>query len=199
MDNSCRKLLCCQDVKETVEHIFWSCPCAQACWQKLICHWTGERGELGRLHGFLAHCASRHAPEISRVIMNQLIRDHPDEVDAFAAVWVRLWHMLSSICLTSLWIQRNRVTFQQGEVTVGGSVAEFWDTSMRQLRAVAKREYRRADTQIQGTRLLLCQRALARQRRESSPLVTSPVQPPDSTEELALLTRLRIYQTSCHL
>ena len=41
-DNSCRKLQCCRGIKETADHIFWTCPCAQACWQKLICHWTRE-------------------------------------------------------------------------------------------------------------------------------------------------------------
>ena len=187
-----------QGVKETLEHICWSCPCAQACWQKLICHWTGERWRLGQLQYFLVNSASRHAPELSKVVQEQLARNHPDEVAAYAAVWDRIWLILSSICITSLWIQRNRVTFQEAEVTIAGSVHEFWETSMRQLRAIAKQECRRTDKKIQGTRLMLCHRAIARQPREPSPQVTYPVQPPDSTEEPALLTRLRIYQTSCN-
>ena len=56
---------------------------------------------------------------------------------------------------------------------------------------------RRTDTKVQGTRLMLCQRNIARQPREPSSQVTSPVQPPDSNEEPALLTRLRIYLTEC--
>ena len=47
-DNSCRKLQCCHGVKETLKHICWTCPCAQACWQKLVSHWTGERWENRR-------------------------------------------------------------------------------------------------------------------------------------------------------
>ncbi|EGZ15019.1 hypothetical protein PHYSODRAFT_506285, partial [Phytophthora sojae] len=50
----------------------------------------------------------------------------------------------------------------------------------------------------QGTRLLLCLRKLARQPREPSPMVASPVQPPDRYKAPALLTRLRLYQTSCN-
>uniref|UniRef100_M4BML1 RxLR effector candidate protein n=1 Tax=Hyaloperonospora arabidopsidis (strain Emoy2) TaxID=559515 RepID=M4BML1_HYAAE len=102
------------------------------------------------------------------------------------------------ICVTTLWIQRNRVVFQREDVTLEGSVEEVWKTGMRQLRAVAKREFRRIETEFQGARLLLCQRQLARQPREPPPMVTSPVQPPDSNEEPALLTRLKIYQTSCN-
>ena len=131
------------------------------------------------------------------MVREQLNRAYPDEEAAYADVWRRIWVILSSICIARLWLQRNRVTFQQATMTIEGSVQEFWETGMRQLRAIGKRESRRADSSINGTRLLLCQRVIARQPREPSPQVTSPVQPPDLTEEPALLTRLRIYQTSC--
>uniref|UniRef100_M4B7M3 RxLR effector candidate protein n=1 Tax=Hyaloperonospora arabidopsidis (strain Emoy2) TaxID=559515 RepID=M4B7M3_HYAAE len=51
---------------------------------------------------------------------------------------------------------------------------------------------------VRGARLLSFHSDLARQPREPSPQVTIPVQPPDSTVELALLSRLRKYQTSCN-
>jgi 7-cyano-7-deazaguanine synthase in queuosine biosynthesis len=35
-DNACRKLEECRGHKETLEHILWECPCARACWVKLI-------------------------------------------------------------------------------------------------------------------------------------------------------------------
>ena len=126
-DDSCRKLHCCSGVKQTTDHIFWTCPCAQVCWQKLICHWTGERWGLGQLQYFLVNGASRRAPALSKVVLEQLTRHHPDEVDAYAAVWERIWHILSSsgICITSLWIQRNRGTFQEADVTIAVSVYNF--------------------------------------------------------------------------
>ena len=150
------------------------------------------------MHGFNIFCATRRAPGLFAVVKNRLLKEHSDENQEYSKLWVRMWRILSSVCFTSLWIQRNRVTFHHETVTLDGSVNEFWASGMRQLRAVAKREYRRTDTQIQGARLLLCQLLLARQPRDPSPMVTSPVQPPDSQEEPALLTRLRIYQTSCN-
>ena len=56
------------------------------------------------------------------VFQEQLTRHHPDEVAAYAVVWNRIWHILRSVCITSLWIQRNRVTFEQADVTITGSV-----------------------------------------------------------------------------
>ena len=102
-DNICLKLQCCQGMKETFEHICWTCPCGQACWQKLICHWIGERRELGRLQNFLANCANRRTPRLSTVVQAQLERYHSDEMTAYAAVWTHIWHILSSVCITRLW------------------------------------------------------------------------------------------------
>jgi len=149
-DNRCRKLHCCRGIMETVDHILWTCPRAQACWQKLICHWTRERWRLGHLQGFLADCASRQAPGLSKVVRDQLNRAYPDEEAAYADVWRRIWVILSSICIARLWLQRNRVVFQHAIMTIEGSVQEFWETGMRQLRAIGKRESRRADSSING-------------------------------------------------
>ena len=197
-DAGCRKLQCCRGIKETMEHVFWTCPCAQACRQKLICHWTGECWELTPLHHFIANCASRHAPELSQVVKDRMRRDHPGEEDEYRRVWERMWHVLSSVALTSQWNQRNRATFLQEAVSLECCVSEFWNTGLRQFRAVAKRKYRQTDNKVQGARLLLDHGELARQPREPSPQVTSPEQPSDSSEEPALLCRLRTYQTSCN-
>ena len=67
------------------------------------------------------------------------------------------------------------------EVSIAGSVTEFWETGMRQLGAVAKREFRQDGTKIIGARLLSFHGEFARQPREPSSQVTSPVQSPDST------------------
>uniref|UniRef100_M4BSX4 Uncharacterized protein n=1 Tax=Hyaloperonospora arabidopsidis (strain Emoy2) TaxID=559515 RepID=M4BSX4_HYAAE len=37
---------------------------------------------------------------------------------------------------------------QRGSVTIEGSVEEFWQTGLRQIRAVANREHRRANTKF---------------------------------------------------
>ena len=109
LDPSCSKLRCCRREKETMEHIFWTCSCAQACWQKVICHWTSERWYLGHLQGFVQYSASRQPVALSKVVVDRIEREHPDEEHAYATVWARLWRILSSVYITSLWIQRNRV------------------------------------------------------------------------------------------
>ena len=136
-------------------------------------------------------------PPLSAEVRGHLSRDHPYDVVEYTDVGRRMWRILCSVCVTCLWIQRNRATFEQEDVTIAVSVQEFWDTGILQLRTVAKREFRRSETKIQGARLLLSLRHLDRTPREPSPQVTYPVQPPESQEEPALLTRLRIYQKSC--
>eukprot|EP00644_Phytophthora_capsici_P003090 jgi/Phyca11/541570/estExt2_Genewise1Plus.C_PHYCAscaffold_70273 len=196
LDNSCRKLQCCHGQKETLEHILWDCPCAQACWQKLVCHWTGEQWTLQQLDHFQRACASRKAPALSKVVKANLGRDHPDEEPQYEKEWKRMWRIMCSICVTSLWIQRNRVVFQQEDVTIDSSAMEFWSTSQQQLRAIAKRERRQPEKLESGTRLLLCLQQLEKIPTEKSPTEKSPVQPPDQALEPALLARLRIKQTS---
>eukprot|EP00644_Phytophthora_capsici_P017935 jgi/Phyca11/126218/e_gw1.62.244.1 len=93
-------------------------------------------------------------------------------------------------------MQRNRTIFQQEKTTEELSVKAFWSTAMRQLKAIARREQRKPETQEKGTRLRICQAALASRPRERPPRVVSPVQPPDLSKEPALLTRLRTTQTS---
>ncbi|EEY64561.1 uncharacterized protein PITG_22578, partial [Phytophthora infestans T30-4] len=72
-------LVRCQGTKETLEHIFWDCACAQVCWQKLICQWTGECWTQATLHNFQKNCASRQAPELSKTITEKLRNLYPDE------------------------------------------------------------------------------------------------------------------------
>ena len=35
-----------------MKHIFWTCPCTQACWKKIICQSTSELRDLGYRQGF---------------------------------------------------------------------------------------------------------------------------------------------------
>jgi hypothetical protein len=87
------------------------------------------------------------------------------------------------------------VVFQQDETNEESSQNEIWTTEIRQLKALAKRERRQPEHQINGMRLQLCINELENDTRETSPKGTSPVQPPDRKEP-ALLARLRINQTS---
>jgi hypothetical protein len=195
-DDSCRKLRACRGAKETIEHIFWECRCAQACWQLLIEQWTEEIGTDKSQSGYQQYCASRKAPPLSKTTKSRMRKAYPDDEKEYQDEWRRIWRILSSVCMTSLWIKRNTVVFQQEETTAEASAQEFWVTAMRQLRALAKRERSKPEKQIQGIRLSLCQQVLDDRSREHPRSVVSPVQPPDLTKAPALLTRLRQYQIS---
>ncbi|KAE8965141.1 hypothetical protein PR001_g28821, partial [Phytophthora rubi] len=149
-DNSCCKLQACKGTKETLVHVMWGCPCAQACWQKLLSNWTGKHWTGKDIERFITNCASRTAPALAQGIADRFNHEHPDDAQQYVAIWKRIWHILCSVCITTLWIQRNRVVFNQEEVTEESSVQEFWTTGMRQLTALAKRERRNPDTVIQG-------------------------------------------------
>ncbi|EGZ26842.1 hypothetical protein PHYSODRAFT_417886, partial [Phytophthora sojae] len=60
------------------------------------------------------------------------------------------------VCITVLRLQRNRVVHQGNQVTTESSAAAFQAAGLRQLRALAKREWRNPRAMEQGTRLLIC-------------------------------------------
>ncbi|POM75681.1 LOW QUALITY PROTEIN: RxLR effector candidate protein [Phytophthora palmivora] len=152
-DNSCRKLPSCQGKKETIEHIFWDCECAQVCWQHVISHWTGETWSLQQIKGYQQYCASRTAPGISKTIAAKLQNRYPDDMEEFIMEWKRMWKLLATISITGLWIQRNRAVFNHEVQTLEGGKLEVWEMGLRQLKAVAKREIRKPDTALRGIRL----------------------------------------------
>ncbi|EGZ08287.1 hypothetical protein PHYSODRAFT_527327 [Phytophthora sojae] len=108
-----------------------------------------------------------------------------------------MWRILCTICVTSLWIQRNRVVHQGGRVSQESSVREFRQAAGRHLRALAKRERRKPHTMVQGIRLLLCLDMYDCPLHETPQQVVSHVRPPGSLQTPALISWLRTYQTSC--
>ncbi|POM66370.1 RxLR effector candidate protein, partial [Phytophthora palmivora] len=76
-------------IKETVQQlmeqtpkrvwILWECPCARACWQQLVSHWTGERWSEDQLAQFMRHCASWTAPKLSTYRRNRITHKNPDK------------------------------------------------------------------------------------------------------------------------
>jgi hypothetical protein len=62
-DGSCGKLPACQGTKETIEHIFWECPCARACWEQLIVHGQEKRD---RIANWTASGRSARAAQLQR-------------------------------------------------------------------------------------------------------------------------------------
>ncbi|EEY65150.1 uncharacterized protein PITG_16345 [Phytophthora infestans T30-4] len=113
----------------------------------------------------------RQAPPLLAIMKTSIRSSFPDEVPEYTEEWRRMWRITSSICSTNLWMQRNRTIFQQEETTDEVSVKAFWSTAIRQLTAIARREQRKPETQEKGTRLRICQAALASRPREHPPRV----------------------------
>jgi hypothetical protein len=89
------------------------------------------------------NCANRQAPQLSGKTQRRLMEDYPDTEDKLVQQWKRIWHIMRSVCVTVLWMQRNRVIFQHEDITLEQSIQEYWATGIRQVHALGKRN---ADT-----------------------------------------------------
>ena len=118
-----------------------------------------------------------------------------DTVEAYIVQWKRIWWILCSVCISTLWIQRNRVVHEHLQLSLQGSVRKVCANGLRQLRALSARERRKLHSRVQGIRLWQCIEILdasTAPSRASHPVV-SHVRPPDhSTPAL-----LRTFQRSC--
>ena len=100
----------------------------------------------------LGNCANRQAPAIPVLQWSRsLVRFH-DDAAAGELVWRRIWFLMSSICITHLWSERNDAVFRGVQSTTAQSVVRFWTTGVRQLTALAMREHRGAATVLQVAR-----------------------------------------------
>ena len=109
LNNCCRKLPVCRGQKETLDHTFWGCPVAQGCWRALITYWTGCIGSPARVQLYARFCLSRKSPPLTPVISRRLLSAFGHSSGAYVCQWKRMWWILCSICITTLWVQRNRI------------------------------------------------------------------------------------------
>uniref|UniRef100_A0AAV1UHM7 Secreted protein n=1 Tax=Peronospora matthiolae TaxID=2874970 RepID=A0AAV1UHM7_9STRA len=107
-----------------------------------------------------------------------------------------MWWVFCSICITTLWVQRNRVVHEGHSVTLAGCIHECTVLSFRQLHALALRGRRQLHTQVAGTRLMQCIGLLTMAPYRALHTAVSHVKPPDHPTP-ALLSWLRSFQTSC--
>ena len=193
-DNSCRASPRCHGVMESSTHIFWNCLKARACWSKLYGHWTGITTAPHVDPGPLLGCATRRAPAIPTRQDHQLLIRLQDDYEAGVKVWQRIWFLMSSICLSHLWKERNDAVFRGVQTTVAHSVARFWAHGVRQLTALAKRDHRCPDTAVQGAIMHACLDLFTLEPRDF-PVASEVCH--DSSPTPVLLSWLRSFQTSC--
>ncbi|OWZ18032.1 RxLR effector protein [Phytophthora megakarya] len=191
VDNSCQKLQCCRSSKDTLYHIFWRCPCAQACWRFMVSHWTGQQCSL---KVFKTLCLEIPAPD-ARMLRLRFQCIFMDDTDACEKEWKRIRWVLSTICVTTSWIQRNRVVHQRRELSLGGCVEEFRTNELWHLNALAKRERRNPRTIVQRMRLQTCLELLEQTPKEAPASGVSDVQPGDQLRVPELIPWLKTFKT----
>ena len=121
------------------------------------------------------------------------IRDR-DDADAAVVVWNGIRFLMSSICLTRLWIERNDAVFKGERTSVPQSISRYWEVGIRQLTALAKREHRGVDTVIQGA---LLHAGLDLFTIEPRVLLETTVESHETLPDPVLLSWLRSFQTFC--
>ncbi|KAG6953718.1 hypothetical protein JG687_00012230 [Phytophthora cactorum] len=90
-----------------------------------------------------------------------------------------LWWLMSSKCVTALWLQQNQVMHEGVELMQASCTQELRQTIFRQLRALRK---------IRGAKLKLCLELLEVSPREAPQQEMGRMQPPGSVETPALIT-----------
>ncbi|OWZ14768.1 RxLR effector protein [Phytophthora megakarya] len=93
-NNSCRRTKNCDNTKETLDHIFWNCRIAQACWNLCIGQWTGEIQNGVSRNRYVELCASRKAPQIPAIRKRLLQAFDPDEAEEMEKLWNRIWRII---------------------------------------------------------------------------------------------------------
>ena len=148
-----------------------------------------------RTRHFMAACANRRATAIPRYRKALLVDRFDDDAPGAGLGWQRIWTILTTVCHTRLWTDRNAVVFRGADQYGHNGTEQQWEACIRQLRAVAKREDRAAATAIRGATLNACIELLIRQPR-GSPLFQGigHDQPPGTP---ALISWLRTFQRSC--
>uniref|UniRef100_M4B9M4 RxLR effector candidate protein n=1 Tax=Hyaloperonospora arabidopsidis (strain Emoy2) TaxID=559515 RepID=M4B9M4_HYAAE len=86
-DKSCRKILACRCREDTIDYLFWVCPCAVALWSKLVRHWIEERETRQRTQQFLEACASRQVQAIPKHRAGTVKERFQDDVVEAERVW----------------------------------------------------------------------------------------------------------------
>ena len=138
--------------------------------------------------------ANRQAPAISPRLRQRLLKRFTEDAAAGVRVWKRIWFLMSTMCLTHLWQERNDAVFRGVLTTTSQSVTHFWESGLRQLLALAKREHRGISTVVQGALLHAAIELFTQAPRDIG------VASSNSHETLPdpdLISWLRSFQTSC--
>ena len=112
-------------------------------WAYIITQWTRTEISPAQMVLYKQAALSRSAPELPTSVREIIKQVFPDHADIAGHAWKRIWWIACSVCVTTLWAQRNRNIHKQESASTEQEVAEVKQVLLRQLRAVAMKEQRR--------------------------------------------------------
>ena len=118
-------------------HFIWDCSEAKLCWTYIVSHWSRLLVTEGHLLRYKQADLSRQAFKLPTWARADIKRRFPDNADNVGHTWKQMWWIACSVCVTALWIQRNRSVHNQDSMTPEQVIAEVRSILVQQLRAVA--------------------------------------------------------------
>ncbi|KAF1778115.1 hypothetical protein GQ600_21916 [Phytophthora cactorum] len=156
--------------------------------RQLNLHFASRKEDDNRTKQCKAACANHQAASIPKHRRNQLDGRFQDDTEAATKEWKRIWQIMASV-------DRNEAVYRYKKISLQECAAQYWVIGTRQLRALAKREHRKAGTAIRGATLLACLELFVQDPRGSPSLsAISHDQPPGTP---AIISWLRKFQISC--
>ena len=127
---------------EGLLHILWDCVDASKMWAYIILQWTRAEVSSAQMVLHKQTALLRSAPELPPSVREVIKQVFPDHDDIAGRACKRIWWIACFVCVTTLWIQRNRSIHKRESASTELAVVEVKQVLLRQLRAVAMTEQR---------------------------------------------------------
>ena len=164
-------------------------------WAYIITQWTRTEISPAQMVLYKQAALSRSAPELPPSVREVIKQVFPDHADIAGQAWKRIWWIACSVCVTTLWTQRNRNIHKQESASTEQEVAEVKQVLFRQLRAVAMKEQRRDRDVRNGVYLQLATELFQDTIGTRQPILHSPRYRQETSP--GVLDWLMTFQKSC--
>ena len=112
-DSTYKRHLACTGHHEGLLHILWDCVGTSKMWAYIITQWTRTEISPAQMVLYKQAALSRSAPELPPSVREIIKQVFPDHADIAGQAWKRIWWIACSVCVTTLWTQRNRNIHKQ--------------------------------------------------------------------------------------
>ena len=106
-DSICKRHLVCAGQHEGLLHILWNCVDSSKMWTYIITQWARTEVLPAQMVLYKQAALSRSAPGLSPSMCKVTKQVFPDNADIVGRAWNRIWWIACSVCVTTLWTQRN--------------------------------------------------------------------------------------------